>query len=56
MRRLGLTAGFTAAELTTRFRRLARLLHPDKNQHPRTAAAFDAVQQAYKQLNVGRPQ
>jgi len=31
------------------FRRLAKLIHPDKNKHPKAGAAFQKIHKLYEQ-------
>ena len=47
---LQLTADATTREAKSAFRRLARLLHPDKSSVPRTADAFFRLQAAHEVL------
>jgi len=35
--------------LKAEFRRLARLIHPDKNKHPKSGAAFQKIHKLYEQ-------
>ena len=35
------------------FRRLARLLHPDKNQHPLSKEAFQKLSEAFQAVSNG---
>ncbi|NXN99753.1 DJC14 protein, partial [Rhinopomastus cyanomelas] len=44
---LGLEVSATDAELRRAYRRLAVLVHPDKSQHPRAAAAFRVLRTAW---------
>jgi len=35
--------------LKAEFRRLAKLIHPDKNKHPKSSAAFQKIHKLYEQ-------
>jgi len=35
--------------LKSEFRRLAKLIHPDKNKHPKAGAAFQKIHKLYEQ-------
>ncbi|HBY98374.1 MAG TPA: hypothetical protein DEP84_31270, partial [Chloroflexi bacterium] len=52
--RLGLTAGADTRTIRQRFRRLARLYHPDQNPSPTAHERFLALQAAYDVLNSSR--
>jgi DnaJ-class molecular chaperone len=47
---LGITPSATAAEIRSAYRAWAKVLHPDVNSAPGTAARFRAVQEAYDVL------
>jgi len=38
-----------AEALKSEFRRLARLIHPDKNKHPKAGSAFQKIHKLYEQ-------
>jgi DnaJ-class molecular chaperone len=48
---LGLNSAATLADVKKAFRQQASFWHPDKNDHPRAAERFRAVQQAYEVLS-----
>lgn len=43
-------AGLTTEEVTRQYRRLARLLHPDKCDHPDATAVFHLLEKSYQML------
>lgn len=47
---LGVSAAATRAEITSAFRRLAFLYHPDRNSSRKAAATFIAIKEAYEAL------
>lgn len=53
--RLGLKAGCSRDEITNSFRRLAKLLHPDKNVYPGSQEAFKLLLNAKNDLLNSTP-
>ena len=51
---LGVTAGATATEIRTAYRRLARAHHPDANPDPASEREFKRVARAYEVLHDPR--
>ena len=44
-------SSYSTGDIKKAYRKLARLLHPDKNSHPRAEEAFDLLQNAYEVLS-----
>ena len=53
--RLGLKIGCTKEEINNSFRKLAKLLHPDKNVHPGSGDAFKLLLSAKTDLLKNMP-